>query len=298
MTEQLELYGKAEGFKDEIHVILPTESFADYKEHPLVRTMYLTDVGFFPHAKDHYKEREDGADQYILIYCTEGKGTIELDGKKYLLQESDVFCIPRGEKHRYYADKEEPWSILWVHFKGENVIYFPVEERKIVHIHSKHSNNRMVMLFKILFRVLERNYILGNFIYISQVLSLILSEVYYREKVDESTTQDRHVTAVIRFMYENIHRNPTLEEISREVELSKSYLHSIFREQTGKSPVEFFLHLKMKEACKLLKTTNLFIYEVSARLGYEDQYYFSRIFKKIVGVSPKEYRNGDYIFMG
>ncbi len=297
MTGQIEINGKAEGFKDEIHVILPTESFADYAEHPLVKTMYLTDVGFFPHAKNHYKEREDGADQYILIYCTEGKGTIELDGKKYLMQESDVFCIPRGQKHRYYADRREPWSIFWVHFKGENVIHFPVEESRVVHINSRHSHNRMVMLFKILFRALERNYRLGNFIYISQVLSLILAEVYYREKVDESTTQDRHVTAVIRFMYEKIQYNLTLEDISKEVELSKSYLHSVFREQTGKSPMEFFMHLKMKEACKLLKSTNLYIYEISVRLGYEDQYYFSRIFKKIVGVSPKEYRNGDYLFL-
>ena len=179
MMEQIELGGKAEGFKDEVRVILPTEIFADYAEHPLIKAVYLTDVGFFPHAKNHYKEREDGADQYILIYCTEGKGTIELDGKKYLIQESDVFCIPRGQKHRYYADRENPWSIFWVHFKGENVIHFPVEECRVVHINSRHSHNRMVMMFKILFRALERNYILGNFIYISQVLSLILSEVYY-----------------------------------------------------------------------------------------------------------------------
>lgn len=293
----MENTGKAEGFKDERYIILPTESFTDYVEHPLVRTMYLTDVGFFPNAKEHYREREDGADQYILIYCTDGKGCIELEGTCYELHASDVFCIPRGKRHKYYADKENPWSILWVHFKGENVKYFPIQEGRIVRINSKHSNNRMTMLFKILFRVLERNYTLGNFIYISQILSLILSEVYFREKIDESTTQDRHVTAVIRYMYENLHRNLTLESIADEIELSKSYLHSIFKEQTGKSPIEFFIHLKMQEACKLLKSTNLYIYEVSAKLGYEDQYYFSRIFKKVVGISPKEYRNGDYIYL-
>lgn len=288
--------GKSDGFRDEKYMIVPTESFAEYMAHPLIRAAYLTDVGFFPKAKEHYREREDGADQYILIYCTEGKGIIEVEDQIYRLEKSDAFCIPRNVRHKYYADEKEPWSILWVHFKGENTKYFPLEERKIVHINSRHSDNRMMVLFKLLFRVLERNYTIGNFIYISQVLSLILSEVYFRERVDESSTQDRHVTMVIRYMYQHLQENLTLEEISEEVQLSKSYLNTVFKAQTGKSPVEFFIHLKMQEACKLLKSTDYYIYEVSEVLGYTDQYYFSRIFKKTVGVSPKEYKNGDYFY--
>ena len=271
--------GKAEGFRDETYLIVPTESFAEYMEHPLVRGAYLTDVGFFPKAKEHYREREEGADQYILIYCTEGRGIIEVEDKKYHLGRSDAFCIPRNRRHRYYADEEEPWSILWVHFKGETIPYYPVQECRIVHLASRASDNRMMVLFKLLFRVLERNYTLGNFIYISQVLSLILSEVYFREKMDQ-----------------NLKKNLTLSDISQEVQLSKSYLNTIFKTQTGKSPVEFFIHLKMQEACKLLKSGQMYVYEAAAALGYEDQYYFSRIFKKVVGVSPRDYQNGDYFY--
>lgn len=290
--------GKSDGFRDEKYMIVPTESFAEYMAHPLIRAAYLTDVGFFSKAKEHYREREDGADQYILIYCTEGKGIIEVEDQIYRLEKSDAFCIPRNVRHKYYADEKEPWSILWVHFKGDNTNYFPLEERKIVHINSRHSDNRMMVLFNLLFRVLERNYTIGNFIYISQVLSLILSEIYFREKVDESSVQDRHVTMVIRYMYQHLRENLTLEEISEEVQLSKSYLNAVFKAQTGKSPVEFFIHLKMQEACKLLKSTDYYIYEVSSELGYTDQYYFSRIFKKVVGVSPKDYKNGDYFYSG
>jgi len=290
--------GKSDGFRDEKYMIVPTESFAEYMAHPLIRAAYLTDVGFFPKAKEHYREREDGADQYILIYCTEGKGIIEVEDQIYRLEKSDAFCIPRNVRHKYYADEKEPWSILWVHFKGDNTNYFPLEERKIVHINSRHSDNRMMVLFNLLFRVLERNYTIGNFIYISQVLSLILSEIYFREKVDESSVRDRHVTMVIRYMYQHLRENLTLEEISEEVQLSKSYLNAVFKAQTGKSPVEFFIHLKMQEACKLLKSTDYYIYEVSSELGYTDQYYFSRIFKKVVGVSPKDYKNGDYFYSG
>ncbi len=291
-----DMSGKEEGFRDEKYVIIPTESFTEYMEHPLIKAMYLTDVGFFPKARSHYKEREDGADQYILIYCTDGKGIIEADGQNYPLGRSCAFCIPAGAKHRYYADGKDPWSILWVHFKGENIKYFPLEEKRLIHMHSRHSDNRVMVLFNLLFRVLEKNYTLGNFIYISQVLQLILSEIYFREKIDESTMQDRHVTMVIRFMYQNLGKNLSLQQIADEVKLSKSYLNTVFKSQTGRAPVEFFIHLKMKEACKLLKSTDLYIYEVSARLGYEDQYYFSRIFKKVVGMPPREYKGGDYFY--
>ena len=128
------------------------------------------------------------------------------------------------------------------------------------------------------------------------MLQLILSEIYFREKIDESTMQDRHVTMVIRFMYQNLEKNLSLQQIADEVKLSKSYLNTIFKAQTGRAPVEFFIHLKMKEACKLLKSTDLYIYEICARLGYEDQYYFSRIFKKAVGMPPRDYKNGDYFY--
>ena len=288
--------GKADGFKDEAYFVIPTESFSEYVEHPLIRGMYLTDVGFFPKALHHFREREEGAEQYILIYCTGGAGFIEVEQQVFRLDESQAFCIPKNRRHKYYADPSNPWSILWVHFKGEEVRHFPIDDLRVVTIPSRHSTNRLIVWFKQLFRVLERNYTLGNFIYISQMLSLILAEVYYREKTDETNVQDKHVTMVIRYMYQNLNRNLVLLDISEEVKLSRSYLNTLFKTNTKRSPMDFFIHLKMQEACKLLKSTDLFIYEVSAKLGYADQYYFSRIFKKVMGMSPKDYKNGDYFY--
>ena len=64
---------KRDGFKDEQYFIIPTESFKEYLKHPLVKAMYLTDIGFFPKAYHHYREREEGTEEYILLYCTEGE---------------------------------------------------------------------------------------------------------------------------------------------------------------------------------------------------------------------------------
>ena len=162
---------KQDGFKDEEFFVIPTESFSPLAQHPLVRGLYLTDVGFFPHALHHYRERKEGADACILIYCTQGEGYIHVGGKVYTIHRQEAFCIPIHERHRYYASQTDPWSILWVHFKGENVRYFPLDQPKVVKVASQAADNRIMTLFQILFRVLRRNYTQGNFIYISQVLS-------------------------------------------------------------------------------------------------------------------------------
>ena len=103
MSEQLEKNTKQEGFKGERTIILPTEAFKDFTQHPLVRRLYLTDVGFYPRAQDHYRERKDGIEEYILIYCTEGRGVIQVEGREYDLGANQAFCIPRWRGHRYWA---------------------------------------------------------------------------------------------------------------------------------------------------------------------------------------------------
>lgn len=285
---------KKDGFKGEQMIVLPTESFQDYVEHPQVRRLYLTDVGFFPHAQHHFRERKDGIEEYIFIYCTEGMGTVHVRGKTYTLRENEAFCIPRDTPHRYYACAEDPWSILWVHFKGEDVQYFPLEECRVACLSSQHATNRMHFLFDLLFRVLGGHYTLGNFIYISQVLSLILSEAYFREKHDSVQEQNKHVTNIIRYMYKHLDENLTLADLAAKFELSKSYLNAIFQKYTQHAPMDFFIRLKMKQACRLLRTTDLYVYQIAEALGYGDPYYFSRIFRKMVGMSPKEYKHSEY----
>lgn len=287
--------GKQDGFRDEQYFIIPTEAFVDYAEHPLIKGLYLTDVGCFPNADNHYMEREEGAEEYILLYCVNGQGIIEMNGERYILHADELICIPKQMKHRYYADKKNPWSLFWVHFKGENTKYFPLDQRQVVTMISIHSQNRLTFLFDLLFRVLERNYTLGNFIYISQVLQMILAEVFYREKSDEVGTQNKHVTSIIRYMYKHLDGLITLDDLVHEFDFSKSYINAIFRSCTQRTPIDFFICLKMQEACKLLKSSDLYVNEIAQKLGYSDPYYFSRIFKKTVGLSPSAYKNSEYV---
>ena len=275
--------------------MLPTESFSGLCGAPTGKTAVSDRRGILSPCGTSFQRTKKTESKNIFI-CTVWRGRNDRGGWRKIYAP----CKPgllhstfRG--HRYYASEKDPWSILWVHFKGTDTEYYPLEECRLINFNSQNATNRMQFLFELLFRVLESNYTLGNFIYISQVLEMILSETYYREKHNTTQEQNKHVTNVIRYMYKHLHENLTLEHVVEEFELSKSYLNAIFQKYTQHAPMDFFHIAKDETACQLLRASDCYIYEVAQRLHYTDQYYFSRIFKKVVGMSPKEYRESDWI---
>lgn len=283
---------KQDGFAGETMIVLPAEVFSQYIRSPLVRRLYLTDAGFFPHAAGHYRERPEGIEAWIFLCCTAGRGTVEVAGQRMELGPNQALCIPRLQGHRYWADPQDPWSLLWVHFKGTDGTLYPLEQLRVLELDAG-AMERMERWFGQLFRTLQEDYTLGNFIYLSQLMGLILAETYaHTPPAGATPTQNRQLTRAIRLMYRSLSRELTLEELSRELEMSKSTLNTVFRQCTGHAPMDFFLRLKMKEACKLLRSGHRYIYETAQLLGYQDPYYFSRAFKKVVGVSPRAYQNG------
>lgn len=122
------------------------------------------------------------------------------------------------------------------------------------------------------------------------MLSLILSEVYYREKVDESSVQICGRDHGHSLHGENLTCSPPGGDIGRSPPVPR-HLTPYSRTRPTFSG-EFFIHLKMQEACRCLpKNTNLYIYEASSRPGYEDQYYFSG-YSKSGGRVAEDYKNG------
>jgi AraC family transcriptional regulator, arabinose operon regulatory protein len=98
------------------------------------------------------------------------------------------------------------------------------------------------------------------------------------------------VEDAIHFMRENVRKRITLKEIALYVGFSPSHFSSLFQRSTGSSPLNYFIHLKIQEACHQLDFSDMKINQISIMFGYEDSLYFSRIFSKIMGFSPSDYR--------
>ncbi|UMY55503.1 MULTISPECIES: AraC family transcriptional regulator [Paenibacillus] len=286
---------KADGFEGEKLYVVPPYMLDKLNMNPLTKNLYITDIGCFSHARHHFRERMHGCDSHIFIYCTSGKGWIRTkDGLTIDMTERGFAYIPRDMPHAYGADDRDPWTIYWFHLKGDQMDDFIAlfEPFKTYISISASDGVKLLELFHQCYDLLlNKSYSIIHLVQVSQTVRYLLSFVVSVAFRKEDSTYQSHVDKATRYMSEQLESTVSLEQLSRHVQVSKQHLNLIFKQSTGYSPVDYYLRMKIQRASQLLDLTNASIKEVSIQLGFRDPYYFSRLFKKIMGCSPLEYRN-------
>lgn len=288
-------YKKKDGFAGQKAVVIPRKILSKQcEDNSIIASLYITDIGFYPHAQFHYRVRIHGSDQYILIYCIDGKGELKINKKKLCISGGSFFVIPVNIPHTYKADENDPWTIYWIHFKG-------TQSNAIANLLIKQLNGNLgwlpfnedrIRLFKDIYAHLEKGYSMDNLTYANMCLWHYLNSFIFSSKFDvtKKAEQFNAVEQSIAFMQKSIEKFLTLEDIAQSVHLSPSHFSFLFKKETGFPPIEYFSHLKIQKACQFLLFTDLKIKQVGSALGIEDPYYFSRMFTKVMGIPPKEYK--------
>tara|TARA_R110001583_G_scaffold24381_4_gene89019 strand:+ start:1341 stop:2228 length:888 start_codon:yes stop_codon:yes gene_type:complete len=283
-----------EGFLGQKMIAFPRSVINIVKSNQITQNFYVSDLGYYPMAYHHYRLRKNGANQYIFIYCTKGKGYIYLNNIKTSITPNQFFIIPKNTGHEYKADETDPWSIYWFHFKG---ILAPELYNRYAATHSNNYKNipfsiDRIKQFEKIFNLFNNNY-LENHIEYANLLSLnfISSFIYHDfESNIKSHHSDTLVDLIKSFLMNNLNENFTLDELAEKFNYSKSYLHTKFKTKTGYPLLVFFNLKKVQKACELLNYTDLSIKEISFKVGFDDPLYFSRIFKNFMGKSPRNYK--------
>lgn len=285
---------KKEGFPGQISFVIPERILELVKRNPLIHDCYLTDMGYYPQARHHFRERPGGSAQYILIYCLEGKGEIRVNEVVHELVADRCFIIPAGIPHAYHSDEQNPWSIYWIHFSGrKSALYsrFACQSMAIERVKSSRFGER-IELFSELFRNLDRGFSLETLEYVNLCLPHLLASFTHLSQfrlIKESGEKDS-VSQSIDFMLNHLTRKLKLEEIAAETGLSVSHFSRLFMGRTGHSPIDYFIQLKVQKACRLLDNSGWMIADVAREMGFDDQFYFSRVFHRVMGMSPAIYR--------
>jgi AraC-like DNA-binding protein len=123
---------------------------------------------------------------------------------------------------------------------------------------------------------------------------LLASFLYPDQFMHHRNVKDSDVISKnISFMKEHIGEALTLKELADQAGLSIAHYSKLFTLRTGFSPIDHFIQLKIQYACQLLDISQFYVKEVAHKVGYQDPYYFSRIFKKVMQMSPLEYKKRD-----
>lgn len=273
--------------------LVPKNIIAELSLNVLTRGLYPLAFGYYQEAQGHQVTRNKHTDT-LLIVCTQGLGTVFYGNNKIQLKKGQGLILPKDVPHRYQADKIDPWSIYWVHMDGHLVEHFlsMIIFDNDMYLFDIPNYRHLLADFEQLLTCRHSTYQFANFILASNLLKKMMAG--FISSYQEPLTAEHNLInmqAVDGFLEENINNQVSLEQMADACGLSKFHFAKKFQKQIGVSPVKYFLELKIKHACELIDRTNLSIKEVANQLGYDDPYYFSRLFKKIMGLSPKAYRS-------
>ena len=285
---------KPEGFPGQRIVVLPRKVVAHALRQPLLRGLLPTDVGFFPKAAGHRRERTVGVDQAIFIYCTHGRGWCELAGQRHEINTGELLVVPPDTPHIYGADPEHPWTIPWVHVTGANLNLYLAElevspQRPVLYLG---DDPQLMAVFEEILEAVEHGYTPARLLYASQALTYLLGiMIWHRHQRWRGEPDSKQkILQSIAFMKQHLEKPLRLSKLAALAGLSPSHYTALFKQYTEYAPIDYFIRLRMHRACQLLDTTGASVKEIAASLGYPDQFYFSRLFKVVNEASPTEYR--------
>lgn len=298
---------KKDGFLGERAVILPPMIIEMEENDPLVSSLYITDIGHYPMAEHHHRVRQEAIDQYVLIYCVDGSGWYVLKGQRYEVKRNQYFILPAGMPHEYGATEGERWTIYWVHFRGAHAAVYaegaqkPQEVKAAMNSNISNRNNIFEEILSTLhfgdgiedlrYASSLLHYYLASLRYLRQYRSTIRYDASHSNKPFHTDKHTGIVDAAIHYMKENVERHLTLQDVLDYVGYSSTRFSTLFKKETGASPLAYFNRLKIEYACQMLKTTDMHINQICYKVGIEDSLYFSRMFSKAMSMSPSEYRN-------
>lgn len=282
-----------EGFMGQRMLVFPNQVKKKLMENPITKAFYVTDLGYYPNAFHHRRERNKGAKEYIFIYCTEGEGWLHYNKQKTIIKPHHFFIIPKNSKHAYGASEKHPWSIYWMHFDGDIVpeLFKRISNKDSIH-DSIPYNSDIIKLFDQIFNTYNSGFLEFEMEYASILSQRFISSFIYREinKTSNFINSENLVNSIKVFLNENLNKPLKTEDLVQEFNYSPSYIFTVFKKSTGYSLHHFFNLKKTQKACEYMNYTKKSIKEISFLLGFQDQFYFSRVFKKYMGMSPKEYR--------
>ncbi len=231
--------------------------------------------------------------EMILIACVEGKGWCDTGSGPITVSPGQVVVLPPGVSHSYGAFDDDPWTVWWIHVAGTPVSTFlaahGVDEKAPVRSPSAFFD--IVTMMSSVVRVMERDMGPVNLVRAAgtawHLTSLLVSDRSTSKRLRQ-VLED--AAQVIR---ENLTERMSVVQFAASAHVSVSHFGSQFRQLFGVSVLEYQLHARMARARELFDTHGWSVAEVGRAVGYDDQFYFSRQFSRLHGVSPTEYRRGN-----
>ena len=238
--------------------------------------------------------RPKGRLDYQLLYVASGKAHFFFGKEEQIVTAGHmVLYLPRQEQHYEYYAKDKP-EVYWVHFTGSQVknLLNHFEIPITGNVFYSGAPSAYQELFKEMIHELQTCRVGFEELlemYLRQ-LFLLIQRVRVEQKPTVNTFIQEEMEYALRYFREHWNEPIVIEDYAQTRGMSVSWFLRNFKQTTNTSPMQFILSLRINNAVHLLESTNYNVTEIGAIVGYDNPLYFSRIFKKQIGVSPSDYR--------
>ena len=272
--------------------IFPNVNFIDLCMYQFGHEQCEPGHSFGPATRNHY----------LFHYVLSGTGTLMADNAKGITQTYNIksgqgFLIFPGQINTYIADDKLPWEYIWIEFDGLRVkealtTTELTKNNPVYHTHSKDIREKLVEEIALHHKAPLRITVSPDWAYVPfSGLSDAVSQIIKTRSGWEMS--DFYIKEAMNYIEQNFQNDISIEDIAGVCGINRSYLGKNFSKNSvwDIHPQEFLMNYRMIKATELLKLTSLSIADVGSAVGYENQLHFSRAFKNIYGVAPREWRN-------
>ena len=220
-----------------------------------------------------------------LEYIVDGKGTLIIDGQTLYPKKGDVFLLTKGSRHKYFADKDEPWYKYFVSFYGtavEALLSNFLPENKYL-FKNRSLKNEFARIFEA-----SRGSDSAK-TQQSRMCCELLKIIYFLSDGEEERScslADR----IKRELDDSLCDDLCLDAVCAKLNYSKNHIIGVFSRKFGKTPAAYIREQRTEIAKDYLVNTSMSVGEIAEAVGIADRQYFSAFFKKTAGISPRAFR--------
>lgn len=258
-----------------------------------ISLIHLQETGIL-HALTPHESRRSNLISYLFIVVKSGCGQLWYDGKQYSLISGDCVFIDCRKTYCHSPDANNLWELLWCHFYGPNMnlIYSKYIERGGQPVFHPINLVKYYSLIKEVFYIASS----GDYIRdmrinekLNSLLTLLMKDSWCPEFVHEKKKRV-DVQSIKEYIDNHYNCHITLDELSSKFFINKTYLSKVFKEQYGLPVNAYLLQYRVTQSKLYLRFTDKSIEQIGFEVGIADANYFSRVFKKIEGITPGAYR--------
>jgi len=243
--------------------------------------------------QDIQLEHQERPDHYIMFFVNEGRGSMTSRQATHKVEAGQGFVVFPGVDTRIQSHYKETMNVTWVAFSGYLVDRYLSRANLSVYepVFTDNEQKEGRAFFENLLAAAQRfpNRYCRIMAQLYGLIGFLIDNAGDITK-QETTMPEFYLMRALDFIDRNYHENITVEDIAASIGVSRKTLNSAFSSLTGFSPKDYLIYYRVSKAVDLLRDQNLSIEVISASVGYNDQFYFSKQFKKNVGLTPSECR--------